>query len=251
MKAILVLYTAFALSGIAYARPHKVLPVPTESFLVADVNGNIVSEQNGDVVRPIASLTKLLLSLLASEQDMDEQLDIPNIRSVESSIPHRVKTLTRRELITLALVRSDNLAAQILCTNLPDCVDRMNMRAQEIGMVNTRYIEPTGLDSSNVSTAEDLLKLVMVAAANPTLTELSSMAKVEIPINHGMIRVRNTNPLTATLDVVLSKTGFTKAAGGCMVMEVNTDAGKRIYILLGSKNVRTRVPEMKRLVAAL
>jgi serine-type D-Ala-D-Ala endopeptidase (penicillin-binding protein 7) len=251
MKIILALSTALILSSTAHARLHKQVPVPTESFLVADVNGNIVSEQNGLVVRPIASITKLMTTLLASEQDMDEQLDIPSTRSVESSIPHRVKSLTRRELITLALVKSDNLAAQILCTNLPDCVDRMNMRAQDIGMVSTRYVEPTGLDSGNVSTAEDLLKLVMVAAGNPTLTELSSMTKVEIPINHGMIRVRNTNPLTATLDVVLSKTGFTRPAGGCMVMEVNTDAGKRIYILLGSRNVRTRVPEMKRLVAQL
>lgn len=251
MKIILALSTALALSNVAYARHHKEAPVLTESFLVADAGGTIVSEQNGDVVRPIASITKLIVTLLASEQTMDEQLDIPNIRGVESSIPHRVKTLTRRELITLALVKSDNLAAQVLCSNLPDCVDRMNTRAQEIGMVNTRYVEPTGLDSGNISTAEDLLKLVIVASSNPTLTELSSMSTAEIPINHGMIRVRNTNPLTATLDVILSKTGFTRPAGGCMVMEVNTDSGKRIYILLGSRSVRTRVPEMRRLVAQL
>jgi D-alanyl-D-alanine endopeptidase (penicillin-binding protein 7) len=251
MKLILALSTALIFSNVACARGHRQPPAPTESYLVADAEGNIMSEQNGDMVRPIASITKLILCLLATEQSLDEQLVVPSTREVQSVIPTRVKFLTRRELITLALVKSDNLAAQILCTNLPDCVDRMNMRAQEIGMISTHYVEPTGLDSGNVSTAEDLLKLVMVAAANPTLTELSSMTKVEIPINHGMIRVRNTNPLTATLDVVLSKTGFTKPAGGCIVMEVNTDAGKRIYILLGSRNVRTRVPEMKRLVAQL
>src|SRR5271166_3301799 len=180
MKTILALSVALALSSTAYSRTHKQPPIPTESFLVADADGNIMNEQNGDVVRPIASISKLMTTLLASEQNMDEVLDIPNIRGVESSIPHRVKTLTRRELITLALVKSDNLAAQVLCSNLPDCVDRMNMRAQEIGMINTHYVEPTGLDSGNVSTAEDLLKLVMVASTNTTLTELSSMAKAEI-----------------------------------------------------------------------
>ena len=124
----------------------------------------------------------------------------------------------------------------------------MNLRAQQLGMNNTYYAEPTGLDKSNVSSAKDLLKLVLEILKNKSLSEISSMPEATIPIDHGKIHVRNTNPLTNTLDVVLSKTGFTKPAGGCLVMAADTDIGRRIYILLGSKNTRTRVPDMQRLV---
>jgi len=250
MKNILIAISLTLAFGTAQAKRHyEYTPLPTESYLVADADGKIITEQEADKVRPIASISKLMTTLLASEQDLEEQLDIPKHREVQSSIPYRVKTMARKDLIELALIKSDNLAAQVLCTNIPDCVDNMNLRAQQLGMTDTYYIEPTGLDKSNVSTAKDLLKLVMVSMLNPVLTELSSMAEATIPIDHGKIRIHNTNPLTSTLDVVLSKTGFTKPAGGCMVMAINTDEGKRIYILLGSKNTRTRVPDIKRLVA--
>ena len=232
----------------AHARPHKSEPLPTESYLIADSTGQILEEQQSDVVRPIASISKLMTTLLASEQDLVEQLDVPSKREVETTIPHRVNTLSRHELITLALVKSDNFAAQILCNNLPNCIDRMNEKAKDLGMINTHFAEPTGLDKENVSTAQDLLKLILIAATNPILTEASSQPKAEIPITRGVIRISNTNPLTSTMPVILSKTGFTKPAGGCIVMMIDTESGPKIYILLGSKNTRTRIPEIKRLV---
>ena len=254
MKIILIsIAMALIFSSNAYARHHnhKYNPLPTESYLVTDVDGNILNEQNSDMVRPIASISKLMTVLLASEQDLDEELDIPKKREVKSKIPTRVKTLTRKELITLALVKSDNLAAQILCTNIPDCVDKMNAKAEEIGMINTHYVEPTGLSEENVSTAQDLLKLIMVASLNPVITENSKLPNVEIPLTHGKIKVNNTNPLTSTLDVIVSKTGFTRPAGGCLAMMIDSTNGKRVLILLGSRNAHTRIPEMKKLVAQL
>jgi D-alanyl-D-alanine endopeptidase (penicillin-binding protein 7) len=189
-----------------------------------------------------------MIGMLAAEQDLTEHLEIPRKRQVQSSIPSNVRSLTRRELLTLALVKSDNFAAQILCLNLDSCVEKMNSKATELGMVNTKFYEPTGLDYGNVSTAQDLLKFLMVASINPTINELSTLAEAEIPTSGKPIKVRNTNPLTSKFSLVLSKTGFTTAAGGCLVMVMNTEWGRKIYILLGSKNNKTRIPDMERLV---
>ena len=218
------------------------------SYLVADDTGTVIKKQDDELVRPIASISKLMVALLSSEQDLNEQLQIPNVRQVQTTIPRQIKSMTRKELLTLALVHSDNFAAQILCTNLPDCVDKMNAKAAELGMVNTHYNEPTGLDRGNVSTAQDLLRLMIVAATNTTITELSSMSQAVVVVGGKTIRVKNTNPLTAKLAVLLSKTGFTNPAGGCLVMVLKTDLGERFYILLGSKNTHTRIPDMENLV---
>ena len=236
------------------AHKHRTVAPPmfsAKSFLVASEDGTILKEQAGDIVRPIASISKLMVALLASEQDLAESVVIPSTRQVQSSIPRTVHTLTRKELLTLALVRSDNFAAQILCSNIPNCVDRMNSKAHEIGMVDTQYQEPTGLDRGNVSTAHDLLKLLLVASENITLTEISRQPNAEIATGRRIIKIHNTNPLTSKFDIHLSKTGFTNPAGGCLVMVLNSEMGRKIFVLLGSKNSHTRIPDMERLVREL
>jgi D-alanyl-D-alanine endopeptidase (penicillin-binding protein 7) len=127
----------------------------------------------------------------------------------------------------------------------------MNAKAVELGMLHTHFDEPTGLSSENVSTANDLLKLMLAAASNPTVSHISSMKEAAIETDKNPIKIKNTNPLTYTMDVVLSKTGYTVPAGGCLVMTINSIVGPRIFILLGSKNARTRVPDMERLVKGL
>lgn len=219
----------------------------TESYLVADSSGNILSEHDSNLVRPIASITKLMIGLLVSEQNLDEQLLIPRSRTVQSRIPRKQISMTRRELLTLALVKSDNFAAQILCINLPNCVDSMNQKSQDLGMNYTHFDEPTGLSKNNVSTASDLLKLITAASHNITITELSSMPRAEISVGNKLLKINNTNPLTNKLDVILSKTGFTNPAGGCLVMVVNSPIGQRFLVLLGSRNTKTRGPAMEKL----
>lgn len=239
----------FAISSIA--KPKTKQPIPaafsTESYLIADSQGVVLKERDADLQRPIASISKLMVSLLAAEQDLDEKLQIPLKREVQSGIPYKQPTLTRKELLTLALVKSDNFAAQILCINLPNCVESMNDKAKELGMVNTYYVEPTGLSRENVSTAKDLLKLMLAASTNTTITTISSLPNAEIPTTKRPIILHNTNPLTSKLDVVLSKTGFTNPAGGCLVMAVNSPIGQRFMVLLGSKNAKTRIPAMEKL----
>lgn len=245
----------FLTGHVNAARKNKRVATPpafsSKSFIVADTAGNVISQQAETYVRPIASITKLMVGFIAVEQDLDEQLIIPSTRHVQSSIPRNTATLSRKELLTLALVRSDNFAAQILCSNIPNCVEEMNNRAQSLEMTSTHFNEPTGLDKGNVSTAQDLLKLMIASSSNQVLSELSSMPNAEIPASGKTIKIRNTNPLTSTLHITLSKTGFTNPAGGCLVMIMESDVGRRILILLGSRNAKTRIPDMERLVSGL
>jgi len=253
MKSLLIALS-LAVSFLAFAgRGHKpVVPeFSAKSYLVANEDGTVLREQAGNIVRPIASISKLMIGLLASEQDLTEQLPIPKTRTVHSSIPYKISTLSRHNLLELALIRSDNFAAQILCANLPNCVEHMNSKAKELGMNNTSFAEPTGLDSRNVSTAQDLLQLMLVASANSVISSISSKPKADIATPKNTVHINNTNPLTAKLDILLSKTGFTNPAGGCLVMILNSPVGKRILILLGSTNAHTRIPDMERLVKEL
>jgi len=222
-----------------------------KSYLIADSSGTVLREHSIDTVMPIASISKLMIGILAAEQNLDEHLAVPRERSVQSSIPFRVSTLSRKELLTLALVKSDNLAAQVLCDNLPNCIDVMNSRAASLGMSHTHFNEPTGLSIDNVSTANDLLKLMLAATNNSIVSHISSMKEAEIETDKAPIKIKNTNPLTYTMDVILSKTGYTNPAGGCLVMTINSVVGPRILILLGSRNAKTRVPDMERLVKGL
>lgn len=252
---ILAVCAATMLIGNADAKANRrhthVVPVPAfsaKSYLVANEDGTIIKEQDIDTIRPMASISKLMVALLASEQDLTESLEIPTKRQVHSSIPRAIGSLTRYQLLTLALVRSDNLAAQVLCFNLPSCVIRMNEKAAQLDMNSTAYMEPTGLDRDNVSTAHDLLKLLMFASTNQIVMEISRQPTAEIAAGKKPIKIKNTNPLTSKMDIILSKTGFTNPAGGCLVMIANTPSGHRIYVLLGSRNGHTRIPDMVKLI---
>lgn len=252
LKKILIAILAISITTVSVAKPKqkvrkKVLitqSVVEESYIITDNAGNVIKESLSDVQRPIASISKLMVGLLAVEQDLDEILSIPPKRTVTSSIPNNQKYLSRRELLTLSLVKSDNFATQVLCNNIPNCIDAMNKKAIQLGMTHTHYDEPTGLSRNNVSTAADLVKLMVEASYYRTLTEISSMPNAEIKTGKNTIKINNTNPLTNKLDVFLSKTGFTNPAGQCLAMAVFSPFGQRFIVLLGSKN---RIPEIEKL----
>jgi D-alanyl-D-alanine endopeptidase (penicillin-binding protein 7) len=159
-----------------------------------------------------------------------------------------IKPYTRRELINLALVHSDNRAANQLCENYPGgktpCIIAMNKKAADLGMTNTRFIEPTGLSVFNVSTATDLVKLVLGAKNYVEIAAAAKMSEVKIQIRKKWLVFRNTNPIIGKRhEFLVSKTGYIRASGGCIVMMLDTDIGQRIVVLLGSKDTRTRIPE--------
>lgn len=237
---IFCISTSYAMSTIS---------VSSKSFLIADANGTIIQEKNSFKVLPIASISKLVLSLLVTNQDMDEKLLIPSKRTLSTSIPRKVKSLTRKELLFLSLIRSDNLAAQVLCDNIDNCIIEMNRFASDTGMADTQFYDSIGLDRRNVSTAQDLLKLLIIATENHTITEISGLNAAELDTPLKTIYIKNTNSLTAKFNTVISKTGYTVAAGGCLVMVVDTINDGRIFaVLLGSRNTKTRIKEMERLV---
>lgn len=249
LALVLSLGLIFSGSAIAAEKKKKSAPVfSAKSYLIADMDGEILKENKGDSIRPIASLTKLMVGLLAAEQNLDEMLPVPEKREFKTSIPRGIEYLSRRDLLTLSLVKSDNFASRILCDNIPNCIDAMNSRAVSIGMSDTKFVEPTGLSRDNISTAHDLLKLLLVSAESDTMKGLSSLPRAEIEAENKTIKVSNTNPLTSRFSVILSKTGFTRPAGGCLVMIMNSAASQRVLILLGSRNTKTRVREMERLI---
>jgi D-alanyl-D-alanine endopeptidase (penicillin-binding protein 7) len=144
------------------------------------------------------------------------------------------KSLTSKNdqtLVQRALVSSDNRAANQLCNDYPggrsDCIFMMNLKAKELGLTETKFVEPTGLSVFNISNAEELIKIVEAASKYPEIIHASQTIK------------RNTNPLVAKNRLTVSKTGFINAAGGCIVLMQD----QRIVVILGSKNTRTRILE--------
>lgn len=217
----------------AYSNP-KSVPITATSWLVADKDGNVIQGENINQQRSIASITKLMtvMVVLDAGQDLDEY----------------IKPYTRRELIQLTLIHSDNKAAQILCDNYPggfsNCIRSMNNKAKQLKLNLTRYVEPTGLSVFNVSSAEELIKIVLTAKEYPEIVEASRMTHVKIKIKKKWLVFNNTNPIIGKRhEFIVSKTGYIKASGGCIVMMLDTDIGRRIVVVLGSKNTRTRIPE--------
>lgn len=222
--------------------------VTAQSWLVSDAQGKIIQSENTEQVRSIASITKLLtvITVLDAHQNLDEQIKLSN--KLRDRLPRKVSTLSRREVIELAMVHSDNRAALTLCEQYPGgqdaCVGAMNRKLYELNMTHSIVYEPTGLDARNVSTATDLVKLVQAARAYQPVLDASRKTQVQIRVKKKLFSFHQTNPLVGkTQRVLVSKTGWITASGGCIVLLMATDLGEKIVVVLGSKNTRTRIPE--------
>ena len=156
--------------------------------------------------------------------------------------------VTRQDLIELAMVHSDNHAADLLCKNYAGgynrCISDMNDNARAWGLEHTTLVDATGLMSGNLSTANDLLKLLRIAEQNYLIVDAAKKTKVEIKVKKKWLVFKNTNPLVGHKhEFVVTKTGTTSAAGGCIILTVKTERGLRRVVVLASKNGRTRIPE--------
>jgi len=221
---------------LAQANNHK---VTATSWLVADGDGEILESENMYESRSIASITKLMTAMvvLDAHQDLDEY----------------IKPYTRRELLQLAIVHSDNRASETLCQRYPGgrlaCIRAMNDKAHRLGMLDTKFVDPTGLGVMNASTAYDLIKMVKAAELYPEIVTASQMSEVKIKHKKKFTVYRNTNPIIGKrYEFIVSKTGYIRAAGGCIVMMLDTAFGRRIVVLLNSKNTKTRIPEAEWIV---
>jgi D-alanyl-D-alanine endopeptidase (penicillin-binding protein 7) len=228
------LVIAFGLLVSSYSYAFSWPTVTAKSWLVADESGKIIQSQNIDQQRSIASISKLMtvMVVLDKQQDLNETIG----------------KFTRQQLIDMALVKSDNQAARTLCENYPEgtpaCIRAMNVKADFLGMPNTNFIEATGLSVMNVSTARELIKLVQAASQYPEINHAAETSEVKIKIRNKWFIFHNTNPIIGKRHkFIVSKTGYINASGGCIVMMLDTDIGRRIVVVLGSKNTRTRIPE--------
>jgi D-alanyl-D-alanine carboxypeptidase len=228
MKELLIIAVLASFSILSQAQPFT-----AKSWIVADADGKVLQSKNSNEQRSIASISKLMTAIvvLDAKQDLDEY----------------IKPYTRRELLQLAIIKSDNNAAQKLCEYYPggiySCVQAMNRKAQELRMYKTKFIEPTGLSVMNVSTAEELVKLVQASSLYPEIVEDSNTKQGKIKLKKSLFSFNNTNPLVDKYDFLVSKTGYIRASGGCIVMMLDTAIGRRIVILLGSKDTKTRILE--------
>jgi len=201
--------------------------------MIVDMNTNkVIYSSHPDLVRPIASITKLMTVMvtLDAHLPMDEMLAVdishtPEMRGIYSRVRLNSE-ISRRNMMLLALMSSENRAAASLAHHYPGGYDAfikaMNAKARELGMNNTHYVEPTGLSIKNVSTARDLSKLLIATKRYPLIGQLSTthedMASFRNPTY--TLPFRNTNHLVYRPDwnIQLTKTGFTNEAGHCLAM---------------------------------
>ena len=247
--------------GQAYGLHEVTDPLELKSSvaLVLDQETNeILFSKNPGAVLPIASLTKLMTALVVTEggQPLDQMLTITeeDIDTEKGSHSRLVvgTSLTRGEMLHLALMSSENRAANALGRHfpggLPAFVEAMNRKAAEIGMRDTHYVEPTGLSSRNQSSARDLATLVKVAHQYSLIRELSTSPEYHVAIGKRQLQFRNTNGLVfnPSWEIGLQKTGYIAEAGRCLVMQAQLAGRKLIMVFLDSTGKYSRIGDAER-----
>lgn len=228
-------------------------------LVVDESDSSVLVSKHADVASPIASITKLMTSLVVLEanQPMDElititQADVDVGRGAVSRLSVGA-TLTRADLMHLALMSSENRAAHALGNNYPGgikaMVAAMNAKAHALGMTGAHFVEPTGLSSQNVASPVDLSKLVVAASRNPTIRTYSTDTNYSVRIRRHMVNFRNTDRLvnSPAWDIVVQKTGYITEAGRCLVMEAIIDGRSVVIVLLDSFGKYTRLADATRI----
>ncbi|TFW30484.1 D-alanyl-D-alanine endopeptidase [Massilia horti] len=229
------------------------------AFVLDQGSSEVLFEKNANVALPIASITKLMTGLVVvqANQDMDEVLtitdaDVDRLKFTGSRLRVGAR-MTRRDLLHIALMSSENRAAAALGRNYPGgitaFVQAMNDKARELGMDDTRYVDSSGLSSENVSSARDLAKLVAVAHQEALLREFTTDPNSVVAASGKPMRFNNTNYLVAQPDwnIGLQKTGFINEAGRCLVMQAMIHGRNVIMVFLDSKGKMSRTADAGRM----
>ncbi|WP_310567008.1 D-alanyl-D-alanine carboxypeptidase family protein [Hydrogenophaga sp.] len=236
---------------------HDALDLNSSVALVVDQEtSEVLFSKNDTAVLPIASLTKLMTGLVIADAhlSLDEQITITD----DDAMVYRNSrlavgtTLSRGELMHLALMSSENRAANALGRTFPGGSDQfvrlMNAKARELGMRDTRYVEPTGLSSQNQSSARDLATLVSVAYERPILRSLSTSPSHQLELGHRTLQYNNSNRLIRNpeWEIGLQKTGYISEAGRCLVMQAKVAGRKLIMVFLDSAGKLSRAQDAER-----
>ncbi|WP_291010305.1 serine hydrolase [Hydrogenophaga sp.] len=228
------------------------------ALVVDQDTGEVLFSKNESAVLPIASLTKLMTGLVIADANlpMDEMItitqdDVDTYKGSRSRLAVGT-TLSRGELMHLSLMSSENRAAHALGRTYPggmqEFVRLMNDKARELGMKDTRYVEPTGLLSWNQSSARDLALLVSVAYERPILRQLSTSPSHQLDVGQRTLQYNNSNRLirNADWDIGLQKTGYISEAGRCLVMQAKISGRKLIMVFLDSTGKLSRSQDAER-----
>jgi D-alanyl-D-alanine endopeptidase (penicillin-binding protein 7) len=255
-----------ALTSVSAAAAAKVESKPkaepdlrSSSFYILDESDSkVLASRNEGVAVPIASITKLMTTLVVLEarQPMDEVISITrdDVRGTPGSGSRLAPgyKLSRADLLHLALMSSENRAAHALCRSYPGgepaCVSAMNRKAKSLGMTTAHFVEPTGLSSENVSSPADLARLVRAAAANPTIRQYSTDPDHTVYVKGRPLEFRSTNSLVKKPDwqVTVQKTGYNAEAGRCLVMQAVINGRDVVIVLLNSWGRLTRIGDANR-----
>ncbi len=233
----------------------------SKALVINQLTGETIYAKNTSQLTPIASVTKLMTAMvmLDAHLPMDEVLvisdqDVDYLKGTHSKLTVGT-ALTRAELLQLALMSSENRAASALGHNYPGGINAflaaMNHKAQALGMTATHFYDATGLDSNNVSTAEDLVKMVNAAYHYTEIRQVTTTASQEFSLRGRASSTQfvNTNALVRRSDWVigLSKTGFINEAGRCLVMQAEISGQPMIIVLLDSVGKMTRIGDANRI----
>lgn len=233
------------------------LDLSSSVALVVDQDtSEVLFSKNDRAVLPIASLTKLMTGLVIADAQlpMDESITITD----DDAAVYRHSrlavgtTLSRGEMMHLSLMSSENRAANALGRTFPggrdEFVRRMNAKARELGMRDTRFVEPTGLSSDNQSSARDLATLVSVAYERPILRDLSTSPSYQLDLGRRTLQYNNSNRLVRNpeWEIGLQKTGYISEAGRCLVMQAKVAGRKVIMVFLDSAGKLARVQDAER-----
>lgn len=244
----------FATALLSFSAAAFAVPFGSQSVLVVeDDTGKILLEKNADRVAPIASLTKLMTAMvvLDARQDLDELIeidrsDVDTFKHSSSRVPVGA-LISRRDVLQLALMSSDNRAAHALARTYPGGLPGFKVAVRQkiaaLGMTQTVIEEPTGLSPHNRSTAGDLVKMAAASTKYPEITRMSTESKDLININGREVEYRNTNRLVGAKgwDIGLSKTGYIQEAGRCLIMNIKAGGKNATMVLLNAGASSARI----------
>ncbi len=239
--------------------PRRLALYSASALVIDQSTGQPLVEKQPDAVVPIASISKLMTAMVVLDAKLDLQEvisigeeDVDGLKGTRSRLPVGT-TMTRETAMLLALMSSENRAAHALGRHypggMPAFVQAMNKKAHALGMYNSRFEEPTGLSSNNVSTAHDLARMVAAAARYPEIRQYSTTAEAKVELNGRIRDFGNTNALVRSdnWEIGVSKTGYISEAGRCLVMQARVADKPVVIVLLDSVGKMTRVGDANRI----
>ena len=242
MKGILLLVVLFTAIS-AQART-------ASTWIYNETKKDLIYADRSNITRPIASLTKVMTALVALEHDSHMSKRVTNTSGTK--LPPGPNT--RGDLFSAMLIRSDNQAAELLARSYPGgrkaFIKAMNDRAQSLGMTSTRFVDPSGLSSGNVSSVGEISTMIQVASLQPIIADTSVLRQVEIKNKKYRVLLDNTNKMLLAdfSEIKFSKTGFTNASGWSVGMILERQGQRFVVVVLGAKTKEERYNLAKDLI---